>query len=140
MRILLIALLLFYLSSCKKAEPTGEYSVLVGLYEWSYSEHWHYNDYGIWTAKIFEYAIDSPDKYGIEITEKGRVFLYKNRKCVERFRIKKLSSDPYQVIYVDLTKKYNFQYKNNQISSIDFPYDNENRNDNVIHYNTFIKK
>lgn len=125
--ILYILSILLISLSCRKKDITVPFDEIQGEYEWFYS----YNDIGD------SYAFDAiEDQYGIRITKKGRVQLYKNGKIEENYRILATTewTSPAQVSIRtdDKEEPIYFSLKGDTLSTWVYPY-NE-------YQNNYIKK
>lgn len=117
-----LILILFISSSCRKKDINVPFQEIQGEYEWYYS----HNDVGD------SYSFDAiEDQYGIRITKKGCVQLYKNGKIEENYRIlatTEWTSTPQVSIRTDdKDEPIYFSLKGDTLSTWVYPY-NEYQN------------
>lgn len=86
MRAFLIFILLSTLTACQKDKLEGDSSVLVGEWEWIYSEKYNYQN-GDYIGTDTIYANTFPDVYGLQFEAKGYLRTTINYKKDQKYRI-----------------------------------------------------
>lgn len=118
------------LNSCSKVDQEDLTDIL-GDYDWSHSQK---------SASVFITPLDIPDKYGIRITAKGKVVLFKNGEEISKHKITYVHS-PYDVTIVEYKtgkdQTSTIEISDNQINAFtqDFPFSEEDD----VQSNTFLK-
>lgn len=138
MKFYLTILTTLLLLSCRKEKPEGENAEIIGKYEWSWTRVINMDPGSGFTSASYVYASGSTDKYGIEVTSKGKIFLYRNGKFEDHFRIISISYQTDGSKHIECSKAVSFIYKNNEILSHDFPSLYPDRDIDYVNY--FIKK
>lgn len=140
MKITHFLIFVLLLISCRKEKPRGDDAEIIGKYEWSYSHKTVPTSNGN-TIESYIYSNDEEDKYGIEVTKNGYIYLYKNSKKIDRARIKEITRSPhYSGANLSFSKPvFSGSYDNNTIVLHYFPFGIP-WDDDELFGNIFIKK